>query len=364
MASQEIFENNFIIDIFNEDNLEINIEESSVIEVDLSGGLYQVQVDYNQVDVNSVDYIKNKPTINNVTVTGNLTLDELGIITSVNGYTSGDIELTTSDITEGVNLYYTDNRVDSRVILNTEVLKGVSAYGWGNHALAGYANDATVVHTQGDELIYGKKLFEDTVYTVGKLNVGSISFDEHNPEFVKIDSGDIFSVNVLGAYGNCETYLQLNIKNRGNGYDSSSDLVATADIGDENAYYIDMGINCSNYADEEFTITGPLDSYLYSSGGHLCIGTDTESNYVKIFTEGTLAENLRMTISQSSIECLVDITSPNLSGNNTGDETKNSIISKLGTVNSIEGSRGDNEALASLLTALQDLGLIIDNTIT
>jgi len=62
MTSQDICENNFIIDFINDDTIEIGIEDGCTIEIDLANGEYQVQSDYNQTDIASTDYIKNKPT--------------------------------------------------------------------------------------------------------------------------------------------------------------------------------------------------------------------------------------------------------------------------------------------------------------
>ena len=149
-------------------------------------------------------------------------------VSSVNNKT-GDVTLTTSDIAEGTNLYYSEARVNS----NTEVQKGVTSYGWGNHASAGYSLDSQVVHKTGNEIVYGNKTFDNTIYSNDRLNVGSNTFDLTNPEFLKVDGDSSSSVNIISGYGTYDDYLQLNIKNRSNGEYSSSDIVATADIGQE-----------------------------------------------------------------------------------------------------------------------------------
>ena len=49
-------------------------------------------------------------------------------------FSNSNMVLTTSNVIEGTNLYYTDARVNA----NSEVVKGVTAFGWGNHGTAGY----------------------------------------------------------------------------------------------------------------------------------------------------------------------------------------------------------------------------------
>ena len=51
------------------------------------------------------------------------------------------------------------------------------------------------------------------------------------------------SYNVVGGKGNLNNYLQLNIQNLNAGNTVSSDVVATANNGDENGNYVDLGIN-------------------------------------------------------------------------------------------------------------------------
>ncbi len=87
--------------------------------------------------------------------------------------------------------------------------------------------------------------------------------------------------------GNIDSYLQVNIQNQSSGTGASSDFVATADIGDDENYYIDLGINSSNYSDPDFSIMGPLDGYLYANSANLTIGTATSGSMIKFHAGGT-----------------------------------------------------------------------------
>jgi hypothetical protein len=96
--------------------------------------------------------------------------------------------------------------------------------------------------------------------------------------------------------GNIDSYLQVNIQNQSSGANASSDFVATADIGDDDTYYIDLGINSSNYSDPDFSIMGPLDGYLYVNSANLTIGTATSGSMIKFHAGGTEATDEVMRI--------------------------------------------------------------------
>ena len=106
--------------------------------------------------------------------------------------------------------------------------------------------------------------------------------------------GATLSYNPFSANGSGNTFIQMNVQNISSGQFASSDVVATANIGNDNTNYINMGINSSTYADPGFTITGLLDGYIYTSGGDMAVGTDT--NDILLFTGGTLISNLAVRI--------------------------------------------------------------------
>lgn len=90
---------------------------------------------------------------------------------------------------------------------------------------------------------------------VGKLYVGedAQSFEVaaalQNPAvIVSIDSDD---------------YAQIAFQNSGDGAFSSTDFIAYAENGTDNAGYIDMGMTSSTFNDPDFTITGPNDGYIF-----------------------------------------------------------------------------------------------------
>ena len=105
-----------------------------------------------------------------------------------------------------------------------------------------------------------------------------------NPEALYVWQPSTTSFNVISGKGNLNNYLQLNIQNTNQGTNASSDVVATADNGNENTNYIDMGINGENY--NSGFIGAANDAYLYSTGNDLHIGNASNKS-VQIFAGGS-----------------------------------------------------------------------------
>lgn len=101
--------------------------------------------------------------------------------------------------------------------------------------------------------------------------------------------------NPFSANGNATGIVQLNVQNLSAASTSSSDLVATADNGDDSSGYVNVGINSSANADPTYTIATARDSYVAANGGRLALGTEGAFD-MKFFTGGTLAANEKMRI--------------------------------------------------------------------
>lgn len=76
------------------------------------------------------------------------------------------------------------------------------------------------------------------------------------------------------AFATLDGYIQNNIQNLSDGSDASSDFVATNDEGNDTSFYVDMGINSSNFSSVDYPIYSPNSSYIYSIGN----GTGTASD--------------------------------------------------------------------------------------
>lgn len=131
----------------------------------------------------------------------------------------------------------------------------------------------------------------------GNVGIGSSSFNSTNPEKLLVDVGSTGSYNVISGRGNLNNYLQLNIQNRSNGASASSDIVATANNGNESTNYIDMGINSGGYSNAGLPILDGINTaYLYATGRNFFIGNGTASRDLIFFTNGFQNSDEKMRI--------------------------------------------------------------------
>jgi hypothetical protein len=107
--------------------------------------------------------------------------------------------------------------------------------------------------------------------------------------------------NVINAVATNVASSQINAQNKSAGNSASTDVVATADTGDNATNYMVHGINSSTYNDAAYTIGGALAGYVQAQGGDMTIGTGTAAKVIKFHTGGTLLANLRATISDTGI---------------------------------------------------------------
>ena len=159
-----------------------------------------------------------------------------------------------------------------------------------------------------------KNLGKSPIFVTGsRVIIGGPSASSHpeNPEALAVYS-QLDGYNLISGHGMTNNYLQLNIKNFSNLSNASSDVVATADNGTENSYYVNMGINGSGY--DEDTIVGLAnDTYVYGYGNIFHIGNAAELP-VYIFAGGFDAkgEHLKMVIDPENNHTLTG--SLNISG--------------------------------------------------
>ena len=128
-------------------------------------------------------------------------------------------------------------------------------------------------------------LATSSIYQSGSTSV-IINQDNNTtdaPEALYVWQPSLTSFNVISGKGDLNNYLQLNIQNKDQGVNASSDIVATSNNGDENGGYIDMGINSDIFSGP---IGGPLDAYLYATGSHLHIGNITPNMPIQFFVGG------------------------------------------------------------------------------
>jgi cytoskeletal protein CcmA (bactofilin family) len=103
----------------------------------------------------------------------------------------------------------------------------------------------------------------------------------------------------LVVQSNAVDYSQIAFRNLGTNANSSTDIIAYADAGDDDSGWIDMGITSANFSDESFTITADHDGYIFleapantAGNGNLVIATGGNGVQNKIvFAAGGLSSN-------------------------------------------------------------------------
>jgi hypothetical protein len=170
---------------------------------------------------------------------------------------------------------------------NTFVGNGadVTANNLNNAAAIGYNAKAAV----SNSLILGA-----TGSSAPSVGVGVNTFSA-NPEALLVYQNSSTSFNVIGGKGSLNNYLQLNIQNLNSGASASSDVVATADNGNESTNYVDLGMNSSGYSTTGIT-GGANNAYLYSAANDFIIGNSTAAKNLIFFTGGTATTNEAMRI--------------------------------------------------------------------
>ena len=114
---------------------------------------------------------------------------------------------------------------------------------------------------------------------------------------------------------NNNAYNQVVIQNHSSGTQGSSDFVATNDIGNDSANYLDLGINSSTYANNDYSMGGPNDAYLYVNGGSLDIATQTAGKDIQFYTGNTTTDALRATVNTSGLAVVGNVSATYLIGN-------------------------------------------------
>lgn len=132
------------------------------------------------------------------------------------------------------------------------------------------------------------------------IGINTSAFDATNPETLLVDAGNTSSYNVISGKGDIDNYLQLNIQNKSSGTNASSDIVATADNGDETVNYIDMGMNSNGYSNAASPILNGTDlAYLYTTGNDFVMGNSSAGYSLIFFTGGYNNTNERMRITSA-----------------------------------------------------------------
>ena len=212
------------------------------------------------------------------------------------------IATTSSQTIDGSTTWLMNQTNESAMLIsdgaNWEVYSLFTGYGSGTAWIQG-GNSVSAVQKLGTTTAYDLPFITSNtermrITSAGNVGIGSTGFSA-NPEALLVYQNSSTSFNVIGGKGNLNNYLQLNIQNQNSGANASSDVVATADNGNESNNYVDLGINSSAYNTSSIT-GGPDNAYLYSAANDFVIGNSTANKNLVFFTGGTAAANERMLI--------------------------------------------------------------------
>ena len=189
------------------------------------------------------------------------------------GYTGGNVALTTV-INSQVNKFTGDGNLvlaTDGTGLSNNVIIAAGGLVEGNEQMTITPNDG--IDITGDVRIAGSTSMTDTVYVGPNAAAFETSAALTNP-------GAVFELNG-------EPYAQLAIHNQSS--NSSTDIIAYANSGNDAAGWIDMGITGSTFSDATFPITGPHDGYIFmeapiatAGAGNLVIATGGNGTQNKI----------------------------------------------------------------------------------
>jgi hypothetical protein len=139
----------------------------------------------------------------------------------------------------------------------------------------------------------------NSLYVSGFAVIGTATI-ESGSDYTALHVGTSGSYNITYFQGNNDYYAQVNITNKKSGSLASSDLVVTADNGNESVHYVNLGINSSTY--NGGFVGYENDAYILNVGKDLYVGTIGGVNHpakLHLFAENNW-ENPQITIHTGS----------------------------------------------------------------
>ena len=164
---------------------------------------------------------------------------------------------------------------------------GLTGTSYNGSAPVTVAIDSTVVTLTGTQNLTNKTLTSPIVKNNFKFEAAGIAA---YTQFTSALGSWIFNAN---------NFQEVYLLNQNNGSDASADYVIYNDASDVNSYFIDMGMNSSNYTSVTYPVFTPNSGYLYTGGGltgqasDLFVGTSNAASDVIFFTGGVLTSSVR-----------------------------------------------------------------------
>jgi hypothetical protein len=253
----------------------------------------------NQINVGNVGNVLTLSLPQNLNTTANIQLNQLTVNDLI---ILGNVSNVTPSVVSGKIVYVANNATNLAGIDTSGLVSGNAANGFYAGILYSTTSNTWVTNIGNSVGITASNVYANSGLFENSLHIGNAA-----------SQGYDFPNALLQGDINIDGYGQYVLRNHAQTANSSSDIVAVANNGDDGSYYIDMGINSNVYANTDYAVTGYNDGYLYVNGGNLVIGTQTAAKAINFFTGGTNNTNkIRGTLSDTGLSMVGNVTANNM----------------------------------------------------
>lgn len=242
-------------------------------------GVLAVAGTTNQILVNNIGQNITLSLPQSVNTTSSLTFANLSITGTL---TVANLVTTGQSTVDAIVLNLGATTTSNSQINQGGIVLGNTAQAWKRSILYDLAEDRWNTGLAG---LYSNNFTANNANTTTLFNTGHAHFGQ---AFAGVD----FSNSAVQVDSNDNSFTQVVLKNHSSGTNASADFVAANDQGTDAAYYTDMGVNSSLYANTDYSITTANDGYLFNNGGNLVIGTQTAGKNLVFHTGGTTLGNM------------------------------------------------------------------------
>ena len=245
-------------------------------------------------------------TTGNISTTGDVLASNISVSGNIIGNISFDQSISASGNVLAGNIVSTGNIIQS----GTGNVDGYNGYFSNNFTVIGTLTSTSNIIGGLSGVFYGNSV------------TGNMALYAGIPQFTPLGS------NVVAQFsGNVNSYSQINFQNISNGTKATTEIIITADNGNDLAHFGDFGIAGSNYANatpnnDLGTAVAPTDVYLYAQGdangvgGNLILGSNEKNGVVRIIADGSNTANIVATFANGGVNVTGIVSA---SGNITGN---------------------------------------------
>lgn len=122
------------------------------------------------------------------------------------------------------------------------------------------------------------------IFDQGTVGINTNDYNQAHPPSLQVEAPNNSSYNLIQAKGNVDNFLQVGIANESTGTAASADLALYNNIDpiNQEAGFIDIGINSTNYEYNGIYPGTAGDGYLFTDSHHLVLGATSGSGETKV----------------------------------------------------------------------------------